>query len=174
MKIDKEFLQIVTSVLGIFISAYLAYFFTNKSFVKQEREKQVFSINYSLRNFIMISEQVGSIIKSTAEKSNISTQEEFQKNSKNIYSEVSDFEVIALLKQSMGKLYEIGFLEIIESYSQTKDKFVSLFWILRSNKLNDAEKIARSHIILFDEKLIDDLNKYDKNYLKNFFDSYYD
>lgn len=174
MKMDKGSIEIIISVLAIFISAYLAYFFSNKSFVKQERQKQVFSINYSVRNFIIISEQVGSIIRSTAQKNNISTQAEFEKNSKNIYTEVSDFEVIALLRQSMEKLYEIGFLEIIESDMQTKDKFVSLFWILRSNKLSDNEKVARAHVLLFDNKLVDNLKKYDKNYLKSFFDNYYD
>ncbi|MDF1613221.1 hypothetical protein [Stygiobacter electus] len=74
MKMDKDSIEIIISILAIFVAAYLAYFFSNKSFVEQERQKQVFIINYSLKNFIMISEQVGSIIRSTAQKNNISTK----------------------------------------------------------------------------------------------------
>ncbi|MHB8579044.1 MAG: hypothetical protein ACYDA4_04180 [Ignavibacteriaceae bacterium] len=175
-------ISLITSIIIVPLSAYLSYHYSIKAFLNQEGEKQIIIFNSSIKNLSMVTDQFGTVLSTTITKyfnipyeqfNTPDMQKKFSEKENKIYQEVLDFNILPDMRLAFEKLINIGFLEMIENDPIAKDKFTSLYWSIKYSRFSDIEKMKKFHIIMYNEKLLDNLKSYDKLYIENYFNNYY-
>lgn len=178
MKKLDNFLSIIAIVISIIlvpINSYLTYYFSMKSFKKQENDKKTFVLVSSVDRLVSSTDQFLSLTKTInlerMKKSTIklSEMEFFSNNDSIVYEEVLNLNILPQIISDFDKLIDNGFIQILENNSSIKDKFISIYWFIKSSQKSDIEKLKSFHIIMKNENLLNDL----KNYNSKFFEDYF-
>lgn len=161
------FLNLVVSVVSIFSSAWLAYYFAHKEFLSQlgvERNRALMS---SLDQVLLISDQLGALVRTegSAKVPAIplsgeippEAEEPFQSAAPAIYASVARWGITADLEASMKAANDKGLLVELKADPEVYDKYISLYWQLRAPFIDDSGKVRAAHIILFNKNLFTDL-----------------
>lgn len=161
---------IFVALVGIFISAMLAYHISKKTFRFQIKKERLNRLMLAVGILVTDSEQLGSLIKTEGEKMGVSfsnnknehSQMLFDKNAKKIYSRVSKWSICKDFREHLKNAINCGITEELKKNDGSYDKFISLYHQLRADHIDDTNKIKISHIILFSKGLYDDLKSIHK------------
>ncbi|HDQ44475.1 MAG TPA: hypothetical protein ENN17_03100 [bacterium] len=161
-------LQLIISVVAIFTSAMLSYHYARKQFLYEIENESIRKLVLSIDRIVITAEQLGSLIRTEANKKigvpisgpvSEELKKEFSFYAPEIYGTVADWGILSELLSSFEVAIMEGIFEQIRDDPQVYDKFVSLYWQLRSMNIAEKDKVAISHVILYDDSLKDDLQR---------------
>mgnify|MGYP006305463075 CR=1 FL=1 len=157
-------ISIIVSLIAVPTSALLTYHYAKKAFQFQIKRERLIRWTSALDRVISASRQLGSLIKTEAEQrtekpvaGTIEDDERFKKCAPEIYVAVARWPVCSELQNGMDALKECGIMKRIENKPDTYDKFVSLYLQLKADHIKDQDKVRVSHIVLFNEGLLKNL-----------------